>query len=102
MVKVRREMAPSPGTNWIRGVRLMAALFAAVVFLPLAAAAQDDTPYEIAPPPLKFVVKDEQARLDAEINPKDRTKLAVTLMEARMVEAEKKSTAEQYDPMFTE
>jgi hypothetical protein len=64
--------------------------------------AQDDVEYEIAPPPLKFVAKDEQARLDAEPAAKDRTKLALTFMDHRIAEAEKLNRAASFDAMFTE
>jgi hypothetical protein len=69
---------------------------------PSAVSAQEDLQYEIAPPPLKFVAKEEQSRIDAEPNMKDRIKLAVALMDARMTEAERRNTAEAFDSMFTE
>ena len=85
--------------RWVTGVCLV---FLAVLASPLILSAQDDVQYEIAPPPLKFVVKEERAKLDAEPDMKDRTKLAIVLMDSRMEAAEKLNTAEQFDAMFTE
>jgi hypothetical protein len=77
-------------------------LAVSALLFPSAAGAQEDLQYEIAPPPLKFVAKEEQARIDAEPNLKDRIKVTVSLMDARMTEAEKLNAAEGFDAMFTE
>ena len=73
----------------------------AIFLLPGAAAAQDD-PADLAPPPLRTVSKDERARLDALTDIKARTKLALEMMNARLVAAEKRSSGGDLDGMFAE
>jgi hypothetical protein len=86
--------------RWLTGACFIALV---LVASPLVSNGQDEVlQYEIAPPPLKFVAKEEQSKLDAEPDMKDRTKLAIGMMNARMEEAEKLNTAEQFDSMFTE
>jgi hypothetical protein len=74
-----------------------------VAFLtfPYIVSGQDDD-FDIAPPPLKSITKDEQNRLDAEYDSKNRIKLAMGLMDARLSVAEKLNASENYDAMFTE
>ena len=61
--------------------------------------AQDD---ESAPPPLKMITKDERTRLEAEGDPKVRTKLAVELIRSHIDAAEKANAAGSFDTMFRE
>ena len=69
---------------------------------PLSTFAQDDPP-EIAPPPLKIVSKNERLQLDAKVaDVKERTKLALVLMDLRLDTAEKLAVGRQFDAMFTE
>ncbi len=63
--------------------------------------AQEDTS-QLAPPPLKQISKEEKEQLDAETDIKDRTKLALELMSARLKKAEELSAGEGFDDMFTE
>ena len=65
------------------------------------ASAQDDAP-DLAPPPLKAVSKDERSRLDAQGDQKSRTKLALEMMQARISNAERLATGEDFDGVFRE
>lgn len=67
----------------------------------VAVSAQDDPP-DTAPPPLKVISKDERQKLDAETDLKDRTKIALQLMNIRLGTAEKFSTEHNFDAMFRE
>ena len=64
-----------------------------------AASAQDD---DLAPPPLKIITKEERTKLDAEVDLKTRTKLAVELMKSRIDTAEKLNTSGDFDALFRE
>ncbi len=55
---------------------------------------------DIAPPPLKFVSKEELAQLGAVPDVKKHTKLALELMANRLKQAETLHSQEQYDDMF--
>ena len=55
---------------------------------------------DVAPPPLKFVSKEELVQLDAVKDVKKRTKLALELMDGRLRQAETEHTQEKYDDMF--
>ena len=77
-------------------------LFFAFTFLFASPVAAQEEPQEIAPPPLKIISKAEKSQLDAETDVKSRTKLALELMEARLLNAETFSKQEAYRDMFTE
>lgn len=55
---------------------------------------------DTAPPPLKFVSKEELAQLNIVTDVKKRTKLALLLMSGRLTQAETLHTQEQLDDMF--
>jgi hypothetical protein len=57
---------------------------------------------DIAPPPLKFVAKDELARLGAITDVKKRTQTALELMSTRLKQAETLMAQEQLDEMYKE
>lgn len=61
-----------------------------------------EQPEEIVPPPLKIISKTEQTQLDAETEVKQRTKLSLELMEARLLKAEDFGAKEEYREMFDE
>ena len=63
--------------------------------------AQDEQ-IEAAPPPLKIISKDEIARLGAQTDLKDRTKLSVELLNLRLTTAEKLSEVKNFDGMYLE
>lgn len=61
--------------------------------------AQDDEP--IPPPPI-VVTKEERQKLDAQTGTKERVKLSLDLMNARLSVAEKFSTAQDFESTFRE
>lgn len=63
--------------------------------------AQDDS-LDTAPPPLKLMSREERKKLDAETDLKDRTKLALQLMNIRLGTAERLSSDGNFDAMFRE
>jgi len=78
-------------------------LFTAYCLL-LTVFAQTEEPLDeiIAPPPLKVLSKTEKSQIAAVKNIKDHTRLALELMEVRLLNAEGFSTKEQYREMFDE
>ncbi len=59
------------------------------MILPVFAQEQiDDRPDDLVPPPLNIVSKEEREKLDGEQKMKSRTKLAIELMEARILKSE--------------
>jgi hypothetical protein len=57
---------------------------------------------DMEPPPLKLLSKAESSQLEAVVEIKPRTKLALELMEARLVKAENFGAREEYREMFGE
>lgn len=78
-------------------IPIMAFLFA------VTASAQPDK-YELddSPPPLKLIAESERKLLNASKDVKERTKLALELMQARLTKAVAKGEATEYAAMFTE
>ena len=68
-----------------------------------AASAQDD-PIDLVPPPLKMISKEERSRLDTKTDIKERTKLSIEMMTARLMAAEKfcRGDGVDFDAMFRE
>ena len=64
--------------------------------------AQELSPTEIAPPPLKILVKGEKEQLEAEADLKKRTKLALDFMEARIKQAEEFDSQNDFMQMYSE
>jgi hypothetical protein len=64
--------------------------------------AQDDEPLHAAPPPVKYLSKDEKTVLNAENDLKKRTKLAIDLMSLRLKKAEDLQTQESFNALFNE
>lgn len=84
------------------GISSIAAVFFILNFaFCLIGFAQDDPP-DAAPPPLKVFSKEEQDRLASKKDLKDRTKLALELMDLRLDAAEKFAGSSDFDPMFRE
>jgi hypothetical protein len=79
-------------------------VFVIAFFLCLFApdASAQPIPDDIAPPPLKFVAKDELSRLDAITDVKKRTQTALELMSTRLKQAETLMAQEQLDDMYKE
>ena len=71
-------------------------------FLLATFVAAQDEPKGVAPPPLKILAKEEKSQLEIETDVKQRTKLSLELMEARLLKAETFGKQEQYREMFTE
>jgi len=63
--------------------------------------AQSDV-FDVEPPPLKILSKAEKSQIEAATEIKQRTKLALELMEARLLSAEGFSAKEEYREMFIE
>lgn len=98
----------SKSAKSVFSTRLFLRLFrVAAIFLLLAGCfmigvrAQVDK-QEIAPPPLKILSKTEKSRLDSSTDIKQHTKLALELMDARLLNAEGYSAREEYREMFNE
>ena len=64
--------------------------------------AQDEIPPDAAPPPLKQLSKTEKERLATAHEVKERTKLSLELMDARVKIAEQYLPQEQYEMVFRE
>jgi hypothetical protein len=79
---------------------LFLGLFVSLIALCCSVQAQE--PDETAPPPLKMLSKTERGQLTAKAEPKERTSLALQLMEARLRSAEKFRTDENYSLMYAE
>jgi hypothetical protein len=88
------------GKNSHISLKCLALIFAFSLF-PFAATAQDDPP-ETAPPPIKIVSKDERSRLDVKNDIKDRTKLAVEMMQVRIAAAQKMVEMRNFEGMYIE
>ena len=82
------------------------AAFLSLFILALLAAsdvsAQDAIPPDAAPPPLKFLSKVEKDQLDSAKNVKERTKLSLELMDARVKVAEQYVPQERLEMVFRE
>ena len=89
-------------TSLIQVLTVLIFALAGLLASPACANAQTDDDFETAPPPLKYVSKQDKALLDSEANPKDRTKTALSLMDARLDDAEKLNAAENFNAMFSE
>lgn len=62
--------------------------------------AQQDEQFSVIPPPLKFISKEEKKLLEDETDVKARTKLALTLIDAKLKDAEAFSAQQKYPEMF--
>lgn len=76
-------------------------LFTFLLLLPTPASAQDEPP-EAAPPPLKIIAKADVVRLSTKTSLKDRTKLSLELMNARLLAAESLGISRDFDGMYRE
>ena len=67
------------------------------------ASAQEENEYaDAAPPPVRAMSKGEQSQLSAKNDVKDRTKLALELMNARLTRAEEFNTKGDFTQMYNE
>jgi len=65
-------------------------------------AQEEEIPANLAPPPVKVISKEERSALGGLNDVKDRTKLAIDLMEARLRKAETLNTSESYSDCLNE
>ena len=77
-------------------------LLSAYCCLPTILAQPGQPFYETSPPPLKVISKAEKSQLDSASDIKERTKLALELIEMRLLKAEDFDAKEQFAEMFTE
>jgi hypothetical protein len=77
-------------------------MYVVFFFLIFAIVISAQEPDDIAPPPLKILSKSERADLATKTEPKERTGLALQLMDARLRSAEKFHTDENYSLMYAE
>jgi hypothetical protein len=79
-----------------------AALVFSLSFFFATCLAQEPDNEDEAPPPLKYLSKDEKQKLDGEANVKNRTSLSLELMERRIESVESLNSAKRFDDMFKE
>ncbi len=84
-----------------KSLRLPIIVFVLFCSLGLTAFAQDDPP-DTVPPPSRVISKEEISKLAAQEDIKDRTRLALDLMEARMKLAESALGREDFDLVHRE
>ena len=70
--------------------------------LPAVYAQPEQTFEDVAPPPLKILSKTEKSQLGAVNDIKERTKLSLVFMEARLLKAEELGAKEEHTEMFLE
>ena len=98
-LKVKRlERSAEP----VRQIRIgLYFLFLVFSFSLSTVVAQDDPP-DAVPPPSRSISKDERVKLEAQPDIKDRTRLALELMEARMKLAEAALGREDFDNVYSQ
>ena len=105
-MKIKSQTAKSCEHRNTYGLRYFLRLYLLLLTLTLItaapAAAQTGEPPNAAPPPVKFLSKDEKAALDAEKDLKKRTRLAIEMMEVRLKNAEGRFAESAFNPMFKE
>ncbi len=86
----------------LKHFRIATFLLLSACLLTTVSAQPEQPSYETAPPPLKILSKTEKSQLDSASDIKERTKLALELMEVRLLKAEEFDTKEQFAEMFVE
>jgi hypothetical protein len=71
-------------------------------FSPILASAQDEIPPDASPPPLRQLSKSEKDQLATAREVKERTKLSLMLMDARVKNAEQYLPQERFEMIFRE
>lgn len=97
------RILPERSINFLSRLKI-ASLFLSSVFCLSGATVSGQERYEVtdSPPPLKVISAADRKLLDAEKDVKDRTKLALELMEIRLAKASAKSAAEDFAGSFLE
>jgi len=72
------------------------------IYMPKVSAQDDDTPADVAPPPLKILSKEEKKTLEALSDVKKRVRISLELMDARLLRAEKFKTDESFKESLDE
>lgn len=83
-------------------VYLLLFAFSVLFCVNVSAQEGEEIPANLAPPPVKFISKEEKSALAGSSDIKDRTKLAIDLMEARLKKAETLNTSESYSDALNE
>jgi len=78
------------------------ALLGLSLFLCLVSSEFAQVPEDTAPPPIKMLSKSERTQLSGTVQLKERTALALDLMDSRLRSAEKFTADENYSLMFAE
>lgn len=95
--------SPERRTDFLSRLKLASFLFSSLCFLSGSSVyAQENYQVTDSPPPLKVISAADRKLLNAEKNVKDRTKLALELMEIRLAKASAKSAAEDFAGSFAE
>lgn len=76
--------------------------FSVLFCINVSAQVEEEIPANLAPPPVKFISKEEKSALAGSGDIKDRTKLAIDLMEVRLKNAETLNTSESYTDVLNE
>jgi hypothetical protein len=97
--EILAESRSGRAASSFRVLLLFALILISLQFGSVAVYGQPDD-QDIAPPPLKFVSKEDLTQLNAVPDVKKRTKLALELMTGSLKHAETLHTGEQYDDMF--
>lgn len=92
---------PNKGTAFLKPVKLFLLLGIVSGFFAINAIAQE-FPADAEPPPLKVITKEEREQLYLETKVKNRTKLALELMDVRLQNAEGLFAEKKYSEMFKE
>ena len=96
---MQRKEANTNSNNWtLRYTFVLLFIFSTAC----VAYAQVEMPPDAAPPPLKIISKAEKEQLASAKEVKDRTKLSLALMDARVKIAEQYLPQEQYEMIFRE
>ena len=91
-----------PRSRFAACFRIFPAVLFSLTFSLSPALAQNEPPDDMAPPPVKNVSKAERSQLDAENEVKKRTKLALELMNVRLMKAEELNSRQEFTEMFLE
>lgn len=101
-----RNQRPEKSFYRSRNSQFLLLLFILVLCTPGSVFGQDTPertfPPDAEPPPLKVISKEERDQLNRESNLKNRTKLSLGLMDARLKKAEENAANKNYREMFRE
>ena len=91
------------GSGKARTIAFLASIVLTVgIFNSVSAQIDDELPEGVVPPPLAIVTDDDKKSLDAEKNAKNRTKLALEMMDARLEKSETLAKDEEFQKALDE